>query len=123
MSLRQSGVEMTYEYQDQNRNGDRICYISDLSRMKADYPSWEIAREDNGVVTDEVRSIHRSQAFVFVPNRKRYFGFEQNVLQGKFQRRFEIFCEQLLPSRSSPDPRNHGTGICTEGFKGLGTNC
>ena len=37
-----SGIEVSYEYIDQNRKGDHICYISDLSRMKEDYPRWGI---------------------------------------------------------------------------------
>jgi CDP-paratose 2-epimerase len=31
------------EYVDQNRIGDHICYISDLSRFRADYPEWELS--------------------------------------------------------------------------------
>ena len=42
-----SGIEMSYEYQDENRKGDHICYISDLSRMKADYPRWDITKDLN----------------------------------------------------------------------------
>jgi CDP-paratose 2-epimerase len=40
-----SGIRMSYEYIDQNRKGDHICYISDLSRMKADYPGWDITKD------------------------------------------------------------------------------
>jgi CDP-paratose 2-epimerase len=40
-----SGIEMSYEYIDQNRKGDHICYISDLSRMKEDYPRWGITKD------------------------------------------------------------------------------
>ena len=32
------------EYVEQNRVGDHICYISDLRRLKADYPRWELTR-------------------------------------------------------------------------------
>lgn len=39
-----SGREMIYEYSDQNRSGDHICYISDLSKMKLHYPSWNITK-------------------------------------------------------------------------------
>jgi len=39
-----SGKKMNYEYVDQNRAGDHICYISDLSKMKAHYPSWDITK-------------------------------------------------------------------------------
>jgi CDP-paratose 2-epimerase len=37
-----SGKKMICEYLDENRAGDHICYISDLSKMKAHYPGWEI---------------------------------------------------------------------------------
>jgi CDP-paratose 2-epimerase len=39
-----SGKKMIYEYLDQNRSGDHICYISDLSKMRAHYPSWDITK-------------------------------------------------------------------------------
>ena len=39
-----SGKKMLYEYVDKNRTGDHICYISDLSKMKAHYPSWNITK-------------------------------------------------------------------------------
>ena len=32
--------KLNVEYLDQNRIGDHICYISDLRRIEADYPSW-----------------------------------------------------------------------------------
>jgi CDP-paratose 2-epimerase len=35
---------MVYEYVDQNRSGDHICYISDLRKMKAHYPGWDITK-------------------------------------------------------------------------------
>ena len=39
-----SGKKMIYEYLDQNRAGDHICYISDLSKMKMHYPGWRITK-------------------------------------------------------------------------------
>ena len=39
-----SGKEMIYEYVDQNREGDHICYISDLSKVKSHYPTWDITK-------------------------------------------------------------------------------
>jgi CDP-paratose 2-epimerase len=38
-----TGKKMRYEYVDQNRQGDHICYISDLTKMKAHYPAWDIS--------------------------------------------------------------------------------
>lgn len=40
-----SGKEMIYDYDDQNRQGDHMCYISDLSKMKAHYPQWDITKD------------------------------------------------------------------------------
>jgi CDP-paratose 2-epimerase len=39
-----SGQKMQYEYIDKNREGDHICYISDLSKMKMHYPQWGITK-------------------------------------------------------------------------------
>lgn len=40
-----SGIPMKYKYSDQNRIGDHICYYSDLSKMKKDYPDWSITKD------------------------------------------------------------------------------
>jgi CDP-paratose 2-epimerase len=53
-----SGKKMIYEYTDQNRAGDHICYISDLRKMKAHYPSWEITKSLNDIFEE----IHESWA-------------------------------------------------------------
>jgi CDP-paratose 2-epimerase len=37
-----SGIPMNYEYSENNREGDHICYISNLSKMKEHYPNWDI---------------------------------------------------------------------------------
>jgi CDP-paratose 2-epimerase len=37
-----SGIAMRYKYIDEPRIGDHICYYSDLSKMRAHYPSWDI---------------------------------------------------------------------------------
>ena len=39
-----SGKQMIYDYTDENRIGDHICYYSDLSKMRAHYPGWDITR-------------------------------------------------------------------------------
>ncbi|MCZ2484719.1 NAD-dependent epimerase/dehydratase family protein [Aquirufa antheringensis] len=40
-----SGKPMKYTYVDENRIGDHICYISDLNKIKTDYPSWGITKD------------------------------------------------------------------------------
>lgn len=37
------GGRLRTEYVDQPRRGDHICYISDLSKLKAHFPSWQIS--------------------------------------------------------------------------------
>jgi CDP-paratose 2-epimerase len=37
-----TGKDLGYTYSDDNRKGDHIWYISDLSRFKSHYPNWEI---------------------------------------------------------------------------------
>jgi len=39
-----SGKKMQYEYVDKNREGDHICYISDLRKMYAHYPDWRLTK-------------------------------------------------------------------------------
>ena len=40
-----SGKEMVYQYSNQNRSGDHICYISDLSKIKSHFPNWRITKD------------------------------------------------------------------------------
>jgi CDP-paratose 2-epimerase len=37
-----SGNKQKFTYLDQARSGDHICYYSDLRKMKAHYPKWDI---------------------------------------------------------------------------------
>ena len=39
-----SGKKMLYEYVDKNREGDHICYISNLNKMRMHYPGWNITK-------------------------------------------------------------------------------
>ncbi|HEY0246488.1 MAG TPA: NAD-dependent epimerase/dehydratase family protein [Mucilaginibacter sp.] len=38
-----SGKKMRYTYSGKNREGDHICYYSDLRKMKGHYPDWDIS--------------------------------------------------------------------------------
>ena len=37
-----SGRKQSHTYVEENRIGDHICYISDLTKMRAHYPGWDI---------------------------------------------------------------------------------
>jgi CDP-paratose 2-epimerase len=39
-----SGKKMLYEYVEKNREGDHICYISNLKKMMMHYPGWSITK-------------------------------------------------------------------------------
>jgi CDP-paratose 2-epimerase len=39
-----SSKKMLFEYSDNNRIGDHICYYSNLSKMKSHYPNWDITK-------------------------------------------------------------------------------
>ena len=47
-----SGKPMRYEYVDKNREGDHICYISDLSKIKDHYPMWDITKSLDDIFTE-----------------------------------------------------------------------
>ena len=39
-----TGHKVNWVYVDQNRIGDHICYISNLTKLKTDFPEWGITR-------------------------------------------------------------------------------
>ncbi|MEO0787840.1 MAG: NAD-dependent epimerase/dehydratase family protein [Bacteroidota bacterium] len=57
-----TGKPMNYTYSDQNRLGDHICYISDLSKMKSHYPAWDITRPLQKVFEEIVDSWQQRMA-------------------------------------------------------------
>src|SRR5919199_4274305 len=40
-----SGKKMIYDYLEQNRQGDHICYISNLEKAYEHYPNWRITKD------------------------------------------------------------------------------
>ena len=48
-----SGRELDYKYSDENRIGDHIWYVSDLSKFKRRYPNWSI-KYDVNVILEEI---------------------------------------------------------------------
>lgn len=51
-----SGRKQRYCYVDQNRLGDHICYYSDLTKIKAHYPQWDITKSLRMTVAEIVVS-------------------------------------------------------------------
>jgi CDP-paratose 2-epimerase len=62
-----SGRRMNYEYIDKNREGDHICYISDLSKMRSHYPNWNITIGLPEIFDQIVAAWHERSGVVVLP--------------------------------------------------------
>jgi len=51
-----TGKRMRAEYQEANREGDHICYISDLRRVQRDYPGWTVTKSLDTIFREIVAS-------------------------------------------------------------------
>jgi CDP-paratose 2-epimerase len=47
-----TGRELNWTYQDGNRIGDHIWWVSDLSRFKAHYPEWDVSYDIPGIIQE-----------------------------------------------------------------------
>lgn len=57
-----SGKAMNWSYDEENRIGDHICYYSDLRKMLAHYPKWQISRTLDDIFKEIVEAwIKRKQ--------------------------------------------------------------
>jgi CDP-paratose 2-epimerase len=55
-----SGRPFQTSYSDQPRKGDHICYYSDLTKLKTDYPGWCITRTLESIFDELVDAVKRS---------------------------------------------------------------
>jgi CDP-paratose 2-epimerase len=51
-----TGRKMNYEYVNEHRNGDHICYISNLARFQSHYPRWEVSKSLDDIFREIVDS-------------------------------------------------------------------
>lgn len=51
-----SGARMRHEYVERPREGDHVCYISDLSKLRAHFPGWEPTRSLGSIFDELVAS-------------------------------------------------------------------
>jgi len=51
-----TGKKIQWEYQEKARRGDHICYISDLSKLRRDFPQWEITRDLPSILAEMVNA-------------------------------------------------------------------
>jgi CDP-paratose 2-epimerase len=57
-----TGKKLKSTYNDQNRTGDHICYISDLTKLKTHFPDWRITKSLPNICQEIVAA--RVQALV-----------------------------------------------------------
>jgi CDP-paratose 2-epimerase len=57
-----TGKPQKYSYLEQNRVGDHICYYSDLRKMRAHYPHWDITITLEQIISDIVDAWHKRLA-------------------------------------------------------------
>ena len=56
-----TGKPMKWEYVEKAREGDHICYISNLAKMREHYPRWDITK-DLGMIFSEIVNSWRERA-------------------------------------------------------------
>jgi CDP-paratose 2-epimerase len=56
------GKPLDYSYDEENRVGDHICYISDIRKLKEDYPDWGITRSLDEILDEMIESEIERQA-------------------------------------------------------------
>ena len=57
-----TGKPQCYTYLGENRIGDHICYYSDLRKMRAHYPSWDITLSLEATIRQIVEAWRKRQA-------------------------------------------------------------
>jgi CDP-paratose 2-epimerase len=62
-----TGKKMKTEYTEKNREGDHICYISDLRKMRDHFPGWNITKSLDDIFEEIHESwLQRQEAAVLV---------------------------------------------------------
>jgi len=51
-----TGKRMQWRYVEENRIGDHICYYSDLRKMRAHYPAWDIRKSLDAIFEEIAQS-------------------------------------------------------------------
>ncbi len=51
-----AGYKLDWKYEQRNRIGDHICYISDLRKLKAHFPEWKITRTLKEIITEMIKA-------------------------------------------------------------------
>jgi CDP-paratose 2-epimerase len=54
-----SGRKMQYEYVEKNREGDHVCYISNLTKARTHYPHWDVTKSLDDIFEEVFASWER----------------------------------------------------------------
>lgn len=57
-----SGRKLCWDYLDQERKGDHICYISNLAKFRTDHPDWQITRSLPSICESIWSTVHQTTA-------------------------------------------------------------
>jgi len=61
LTERLTGRPQTHTYVEQHRSGDHICYFSDLRKMRAHFPGWDITRSLEQTLAEIVEAWRRRE--------------------------------------------------------------
>jgi CDP-paratose 2-epimerase len=50
------GYKLDWSYEERNRIGDHICYMSDLRKLKTHFPEWSITRNLPEIIREMIRA-------------------------------------------------------------------
>ncbi len=69
-ALADRGHKLEYSYDEKNRTGDHICYISDLTKIRSHFPDWSLSydlpRILNEIVERYERDLHEEEPGAFL---------------------------------------------------------
>lgn len=51
-----TGKKVRWEYRDDPRKGDHICYISDLRKLRSHFPNWQLTRTLDQILNEIVQA-------------------------------------------------------------------
>ena len=54
-----TGKQVRWEYRDEPRKGDHICYISDLRKWRAHFPNWELSYSLERILQEILQAEHK----------------------------------------------------------------
>ena len=49
-----TGTDIRYRYEERPRDGDHICYISNVGKLRAHYPGWTVTRSLDDIIEEMV---------------------------------------------------------------------